>query len=148
MKKLILILTFLFPVSSFADWTKVTSTKAGDSFYIDVKTIKESNGLVYYWTISDYLKPTSAGALSAKLLKEVNCNTPRKQRALSASYYSTPMGKGTPLVTDNKEQEWLYSQPNTVIKIMIDEACEFNDAIKEYCASSVNAESDLCINRK
>ena len=123
MRKLILILTFLFPVSSFADWTKITSSQEGDSFYLDVETIKESNGLVYYWSLTDYLKPIDSSILSAKILYEVNCNTPRKERALSASYYSTPMGKGTLIGTDNKEQEWTYSAPNTITEMMIANVC-------------------------
>ena len=123
MRKLILILTFLFPVSSFADWTKITSSQEGDSFYLDVETIKESNGLVYYWSLVDYLKPQNAGFLSAKALYEVNCNIPRKERQLSISGYSTPMGKGNPIDTDNKEQEWTYSQPNTITEMMIANVC-------------------------
>ena len=40
------------------------------------------------------------------------------------------MGKGTPTGTDNKEREWMYSQPNTVIKVMIDQVCGLNDLYK------------------
>ena len=131
MRKLILILTFLFPVSSFADWTKEGTNDDGTTYYLDVETIKESNGLVYYWSLTDYLKPIDSGILSAKILQEVNCNTPRKKRTLSASYYSTPMGKGTPIGTDSEEQEWLYSPPNSVLKFMIDQVCELNDLIRD-----------------
>ena len=123
MKKLILILTFLFPVSSFADWTKVGTNDDGTTYYLDVETIKESNGLVYYWSLTDYLKPIDSGILSGKFLQEVNCNTPRKKRTLSASYYSNPMGKGTPIGTDTKEQEWTYSAPNTITEMMIANVC-------------------------
>ena len=148
MKKLILILTFLFPVSSFAYWAEVASNDDGTTYYLDVETIKERNGLVYYWSLIDYLKPTSTGALSVKSLQEVNCNIPRKERELSASYYSSPMGKNTPLVTYNKERPWRYSQPNTILEFMIDQVCEVNDVNKDICASPVRAKSDLCINRK
>ena len=132
MRKLILILTFLFPVSSFAGWIEVNSTKDGDKFYLDFMSVKESNGLVYYWSLIDYLKPTSTGALSVKSLQEVNCNIPRKERELSASYYSSPMGKNTPLVTYNKERPWRYSQPNTILEFMIDQVCEVNEINKEF----------------
>ena len=130
MKKLILILTFLFPVSSFADWTKLGNNNDDTTYYLDVETIKESNGLVYYWLLIDYLKPIESGILSAKQLQELNCNTPRKERTLSASYYSKRMGKGTRLGTVNKEQEWMYSQPNTVLKVIIDNVCGLNDLYK------------------
>ena len=148
MKKLILILTFLFPVSSFADWIEVNSTKDGDTFYLDFFSVKERNGLVYYWSLIDFLKPTSTGALSVKSLQEVNCNIPRKERELPASYFSSPMGKGTPLVTYNKERPWRDSQPDTILKFMINQVCEVNDVNKDICASPVKAKSDLCINRK
>ncbi|MDA7843396.1 hypothetical protein N9A26_00115 [bacterium] len=130
MKQLILILTFLFPVSSFADWAEVVTTGDGTTYYLDVETIKERNGLVYYWILIEYSKPSSTGVLSAKRLWELNCNAPRKQRIISFSYYSTQLGTGTPLVTYNEEKQWMSSQLHPVQKSTMEEVCGLNDLYK------------------
>ena len=44
--------------------------------------------------MQDRLKPTEIGVLSGKVLKEVDCDTPRKYRSLSFVFYNQPMGDG------------------------------------------------------
>ena len=41
----------------FAEWTEVSESVSGNTFYIDYDTVKENNGYVYYWELLDYLKP-------------------------------------------------------------------------------------------
>ena len=44
--------------------------------------------------MQDRLKPTEIGVLSGKVLKEVDCDIPRKYRSLSFVFYNQPMGDG------------------------------------------------------
>lgn len=44
--------------------------------------------------MQDRLKPTEIGVLSGKVLKEVDCDIPRKYRSLSFVFYNQPMGNG------------------------------------------------------
>ena len=55
----ILALTFsvMFSSTSFAGWTKVAENVSGDTFYVDFERIRKHGGYVYYWRLSDLLKP-------------------------------------------------------------------------------------------
>ena len=71
MKKLLIFLfSILISFNSYGEWTEVgtgaSPVNNGDTFYIDIDTIKEHNGYVYWWSLSDYLKPIETGAMSDK----------------------------------------------------------------------------------
>jgi hypothetical protein len=71
MKKLLLIFTLLFSTlmfstPSYGEWTKVGKTVGGDIFYVDLERIRKHGGYVYWWSLSDYIKPTIQGHLSHK----------------------------------------------------------------------------------
>jgi hypothetical protein len=58
MKQLLtLLFSILISFNSYGQWTKITESD-GDSIYIDFDTIKEQDGYVYWWVLTDYLKPT------------------------------------------------------------------------------------------
>ena len=108
----------------FAEWTKVDKDVDGDTYYIDFDTIKENDGYVYYWEMTDMLKPFENGTLSGKFLKEVDCDIPRKFRNLSVVFYNQPMAGGNG-DSYNPPNEWKYPSPNTVAEGMANAACEY-----------------------
>jgi hypothetical protein len=59
-----LTLSLLFSAGSWAEWTQVAESDAGDKTYVDLERIRNVNGLVYYWQLRDRLEPSSNGALS------------------------------------------------------------------------------------
>ena len=64
MKTLALILTLLFSTvmfssTSYAEWTKVGESMTGRIYYVDFRRIKKDRGYVYWWEMTDYLKPVS-----------------------------------------------------------------------------------------
>ena len=126
MKKLILILLFstvMFSSSSYAEWTKVGKNMDGNTFYVDYERIRKHDGYVYFWQLSDYLKPTSTGRLSAKTYHQGDCKLFRF-KYLSDSYYIEPMGEGTPSTSSNKpDTEWTYPSPNSVAEIVLQSVC-------------------------
>ena len=107
----------------FAEWIKVAEA-GGNTLYIDYGTIKENDGYVYYWEMTDMLKPFENGTLSGKFLKEVDCDIPRKFRNLSVVFYKQPMAGGNG-DSYNPPNEWKYPSPNTVAEGMANEACEY-----------------------
>ena len=80
MEKLTLIFTLLFSTvifslpsyaegflsPSYAEWTKVNKDADGNTNYVDFKSIRERDGYVYWWVLSDILKPTIQGHSSSK----------------------------------------------------------------------------------
>ena len=125
MKKLLL-LALLFPIASFAEWTKVAENRMA-AMYIEFESVKESDGYVYYWQITNFIKPTEGGHLSAKILYEVDCKTPRKTRWLSFASYDREMAKGSDDYILNTPDEWIYVAPETTHELIVDTVCQFTE---------------------
>ncbi len=53
--------------------------------------IKEHNGYVYWWSLSDRLKPSESGIMSGKTYVQGDCGVNR-YKWLSIIYYKQPMG--------------------------------------------------------
>ena len=59
MKKLLLLLiSLLISFNSYGGWAYFGDNADGDTFYIDIETIKEHGGYVYWWRMIDLVKPT------------------------------------------------------------------------------------------
>jgi len=118
MKKLALLATLVFSVmfssASFAGWTKVSQNVDGVSFYVDFERIRKHGGYVYYWFLTDYLKPNPEGDLSDKTYSEGDCDKFRS-KWLSLHWHKGPRGTGPVAVTKPsvKNSGWKYPSPNS-----------------------------------
>ena len=120
---LALIFTIIFNSKSFADWTKVSVSESGNTWYVDFQTIKEHSGYVYYWELNSYLKPDKFGDWSAINYKQVDCNLLR-YKFLSDTYYSRPMGQGKITAsTNNPSKKWIYVNHNTIGHLVLNKVC-------------------------
>jgi len=117
--------TVAFASPVFAEWTAVSESVSGNTWYIDIDTVKENNGYVYYWGLSDLIKPTSRDHLSFKSLREADCDIPRKYRSLSYVFYNQPMAGGNGDAQKASSDEWKYPSPNTVGDTLTNAACEY-----------------------
>ena len=109
----------------FADWTQVGVNVSGDTFYVDFERIRKHGGYVYYWRLSDYLKPTKFGDLSAKIYHQGDCKLFR-YKFLSDSYHNEPMGRGERASGSNKpDKEWSYPSPNSSIEEVLKSVCKY-----------------------
>ena len=130
MKKLLLIFTLLFSTlifstPSYGEWTKVNSTGNGaDIFYLDFERIRKHDGYVYFWTLTDSLKPTKLGHFSVKVYKQGDCKLFR-QKPLSYSFHKEPMGGGTGDVAEpiGKNGDWQYLPPNSAFEEILQQVC-------------------------
>ena len=48
----IFLLLFLVDAKANSSWIKVIQSDKGQSFYVDLESLRESNGLVYFWGIN------------------------------------------------------------------------------------------------
>jgi hypothetical protein len=129
MKKLLLIFTLLFSTlmfssPSYGEWTKVGNSALGDIFYVDFERIRKHGGYVYWWDLSDYLKPISKGNLSTKIYKQGDCKLFR-YKVLSFSFHKEPMGRGTGEVQEPlaRHKGWKYPPPNSSSEGMLKAVC-------------------------
>ena len=118
----ILLITLIFSSTSNAKWTKVLELENGISFYIDFDNTKKDDGFIYWWDLTDYLKPTPYGYLSAILYKQGDCKTFR-YKFLRFYFYSKPMGKGAVQVEEPVEKGWQYPHPNSAQSLILKSVC-------------------------
>ena len=118
----ILLITLIFSSTSNAKWTKVLELENGISFYIDFDNTKKDDGFIYWWDLTDYLKPTPYGYLSTKLYKKGDCKTFR-YKFLRFYFYSKPMGKGAVQAEEPVEKGWQYPHPNSAQSLILKSVC-------------------------
>ena len=129
MKKLLLIFTLLFSTlmfssTSFAGWTEVSKNVEGTNFYVDFERIRKHDGYVYWWDLSDYVKPDKSGNLSNKMYNQGDCKLFR-YKLLSVSFHKEPMGGGTGDVVapTAKYKDWQYPPPNSSEETILKRVC-------------------------
>jgi hypothetical protein len=124
MKKLALIFALLFSTPSLAEWTNVSKNVDGDVFYVDFDIIRKHDGYLYYWVLTDYLKPSQSGTLSATTYWQGDCKLFR-HKTLSFSFYKQPMGRGSADVQEpTKEfQGWQYPPPSSLFEETLKSVC-------------------------
>ena len=126
MKKLLmLIFSLLISFNSYGEWTKVTSGKSnGEIYYVDIDTIKENGGYIYWYQMDDYMKRDEFGDMSALLFQQGECGLNRS-RMLSGIFYKQPMGINESSRETVKNPEWTYTFPGQINSSLLDYACDY-----------------------
>ena len=123
MKKLLLTALLCFSINGFAfNWKKVGENVNGSSYYVDVDSIKNHNGFLYYWALADWLEPNSVGTYSHIDKFKVDCGE-EKQTYMSVTFYSQNMGKGR-ITSDSNYNEIEYPKPNSISYDVMKFACD------------------------
>ncbi len=123
MNKLSFIILLLFSVNSHAiNWVEVfSSSKTGNSFYVDVDRVKTYNGYTYFWVLANFSKPLGDSRyLSAKVRWKANCKE-KKRRKLSLSIYKKI--NAVELLGTYRGFEWEYPKPSTIAHSQLMFAC-------------------------
>ena len=94
----------------------------GDTHYVDFERIRKHDGFVYYWTLTDFLKPTSDVMLSSKMYVQGDCKLFR-YKYLSFSFHKQPMGGGTGKTDNNPDKNWNYPIPKSVDEEILKKIC-------------------------
>ena len=90
---LILLFLFLFCLSTKAkDWTKITKGQNGHIFFVDMESLVESKGYIYFWQLINYDDQDEYGDMSAKIYVKAECEV-FKFKWLKVSYHKMLMGK-------------------------------------------------------
>ena len=126
MKKLailvVLIFSLVFSSTSFAKWKKVTSDLEGNTYYVDFERIRKQGGYVYFWTLSDFFRPTRQGYLSWEFYSQGDCKMFR-YKSLNSSYYVGPLGFGPSFNNNKPDRDWKYPPPNNVMEEILKLVC-------------------------
>jgi len=91
----------------------VSENVDGTTLYVDFERIRKHGGYVYWWELSDLLKPDKDGDWSYKSYNQGDCKLFRS-KLLSISLHKVAMGRGTTGVTHNyNNDDWIYPPPNS-----------------------------------
>ena len=118
-----LVFTVMFSSTSFAGWTKLGQVSRF-TFYVDFERIRKHDGYVYWWDLTDYLKPSQEGNLSNKMYQQGDCKLFR-YKYLSSSFHKEPMGGGTGengLIPESYK-DWKYPSPNSSMETILKSVC-------------------------
>ena len=128
MKTILFSILILFSINGFAfNWKKVGKDVEGNSYYVDASNIKKHNGLVYYWSLNDFLEPVTGplGNINSVIYKfKTNCEE-EKQTGLNGTFYSQLMGKGR-ILYEHSANEIEYPKPNEVRYLVMKFACYYS----------------------
>ena len=120
----ILLFTVMSPINSYASWTEVTEAKNGDKYYVDFDKIKEQDGYIFWWQLTDRFKASPTGVSSGKFYFQSDCKKLRF-KILSFSAHKQPMGKGIGKIDDTPDKEWAYLPQNSPMKNSLIAACKY-----------------------
>ena len=130
-KTLILLLTLIFSVmfssTSFAEWKRVFTAEHGDTLYVDFESIKKYDGYIYFWYLSDFLKPLITGGdlLSVRSYWQGDCKKFR-YKILSYSWHKEPIGGGEISSTHNlSDEEWISPSSDPVFDQILKSVCAY-----------------------
>ena len=106
-------------------WTKVSEDLEGDTYYVDFQRIRKHDSYVYWWVLTDFLKPDEDGDLSYKAYHQGDCKLFR-YKYLSVSRYKEPMGSGSGfnVPTASLPKDWNYPSPKSSIEIILKAICK------------------------
>ena len=127
-KKLILLLTLSLSLTAspvaHAEWTKVDMIKSGKTHYVDLERIRKHEGKVYYWELTDFLKPFADSTFSIMTYGEAECGS-FKYRFLKTTWHSKPMGEGKSHQTFKNESDgmWGYPSRNSLKERVLELVC-------------------------
>ena len=110
--KIIILLLSLLSFSCWGEWIPVSKNSQGDTTYFDNKSILIKGPYLRYWELSDYKNNNQYGYMSAKIFKQVNCNSTIFQKLQFISF-TKPMGKGEIISEFNPPDEWKYPIPGS-----------------------------------
>ena len=112
MKKLLLLLIFIFSISPLhAEWKPIVQTE-NQSTYIETNSIKFKGKIVSYWGLEDRTT-LQKDWFSMKFKAEHNCET-EEVRFISRIYYSEKMGYGQDVDSIHDKLPWQHVVPDTV----------------------------------
>ena len=80
---------------------------------MDFERIRKHGGYVYWWELTDLIKPDKDGDFSYKGYHQGDCKLFRV-KYLSISYHKEPMGRGTGRVINPKNPKWDFPPPQSI----------------------------------
>ena len=118
------LVSLMFAAPAHAEGTTLGELSNGEAYYINLERIREHSGSVFYWYLSEYLKPDEYGDFSTKTYNESDTQGFR-YRDPSFSFHKAPMGEESEEVIkpDGRHGDWSYPRPESPDELLPKVAC-------------------------
>ena len=122
---IILFFALLFSMNAKAEWIKVAESNYGQTFYVDINTLYEREGRVFFWELIDYKNKDEYGDHSAKIYIEGDCANYRF-KWLKLSYHKYPMAedKVANQIPSETLKNWQYPEMNSTSMTVLNYVCK------------------------
>ena len=121
--KFLLLLSLIFPVQSFADWSLVHQDDA--DHYIDYALMTKAGHKTRAWYLQNYTEPQTIKNIQYRSIKnrsEFDCKA-RKMRILAYALYAEPMAQGRALFNKGEALDWQAIKPKTLNDLYLKRVC-------------------------
>ena len=118
---LALLVSFLLPTNSSAEWKKYASVRE-NTYYFGPDVKGDGYGNLYVSELVGLSEPNFKGTLSSKVSYEVMCLA-MAYRSLEFTFYKQRMGKGEGKSEKSKRQDWKEALEHERQYKLIEEAC-------------------------
>ena len=118
MRLLILSITLLFSTPAWAanNWERVARHGNGNIVYVDFDNMRQNDGYIYFWSLTDYIEPEpydDDGVMSHKTYFKVDCDL-RRHKVLKTIWFLQPMGFEQHGKSSAGFDRWLKFPPNSI----------------------------------
>ena len=121
--QLFIVLLLFLPSNSYAEWKLVSSSyDKNTKHYVDFDRIRENDGNVYFWLLSDFTPPILEVFDSSISYNQADCNQ-FKVKTLTSYFHRAPMGEGT-MAEIPSNGKWLFPPPNTILEGTLKSVCD------------------------
>ena len=123
---IILLFSSLFCLNTIArDWTEITQGHNGHIFFVDMESLDESRGYIYFWQLINYNEQDEYGDIAAKIYVKAECEV-FKFKWLKVSYHKMLMGKDY-VKPDNPStlvSGWQFPSTGSTSYAVLDHVCK------------------------
>ena len=119
----ILFSIMMFSSSSYGEWERLEIKNIQNKYYIDFDKIEKVDGFVYWWDVTDFLKPTPEEYLSVRGYKQGDCKL-FKFKNMTFFFHKDAMGKGVGDFYVPPER-WNIPPQGTISEIAMKAVCNY-----------------------
>ena len=119
---LVIIFTFLFSTTSWGDWNIGSFNLDEGKLYYDKDRVRKSGKYLYFWELSDFIKPIGGVYFSSTRYTELDCSIFR-YKWLKFETYNKSMGEGEKTYSPQPDK-WEYPKPQSSSEYMFNIICE------------------------
>jgi hypothetical protein len=105
------------------EWTYVTNDVNGNTFYYDKDRVRKSGKYLFFWYLTDFVKPVGGEFLSVTRNTQLDCSVFRFKN-LKLQMYKNSMGEGEIKSEGREHGEWKYPKPDTLFENLYNKVCE------------------------